>query len=78
MRQWELRGITNDLDPTGIEVGDGSATLVVGDPLPTVLWTTDVCLGFTSGPPQYLWTVSNNSPGGGVTDISPMRLFRHT
>lgn len=57
MRQWELRGITNDLDPTGIDVGDGNATLVVDDPLPTVLWTTDVCMGFTSGPPPGVLSV---------------------
>jgi hypothetical protein len=57
MRQWQLRGITDDLDPTGIDVREGEATLVVDDPIPTILWTTDVCLGFTSGPPPGVLSI---------------------
>ncbi|MEX0753583.1 MAG: hypothetical protein WD556_00500 [Actinomycetota bacterium] len=61
MRQWELRGITDDHDPTGIELEsrarDGEATLVVEEAFPTVLWTTDRSLGFTSGPPPGILSI---------------------
>ncbi|MEX2274721.1 MAG: hypothetical protein WEA10_04010 [Actinomycetota bacterium] len=53
MRQWEIRGITDDHDGTAIDVRSrkGDATLVVSEAFPLLLWTTDACLGFTSSPP---------------------------
>jgi hypothetical protein len=57
MRQWELRGITDDHDHTELQVDGPDPTLVVDGTTPTVLWTTDVCLGFTSGPPPGVLSI---------------------
>jgi len=53
MRQWELSRVTDRSEPlvAGRERRERGDARLVPERFPMVLWTTDVCLGFTSSPP---------------------------